>query len=103
MAQHDDLEVLGPAGADCEPGHRGSESVQNAVHEDPASTGVIAGQPSRLGFGTHRLTIAESSVLLADRLDTAGVDHTLTIIEDATHDDMTPEGQQDYIDFIVNG
>lgn len=67
-------------------------------------TGDLRRDFDRLGFYDDGwLTISESSVLLADRLDTAGVDHTLTIIEGAPHDDMTPEGQEAYIDFIVTG
>ena len=67
-------------------------------------TGDLRRDFDRLGFYDDGwLTITESSVLLADRLDAAGVDHTLTIIEGASHDDMTPEGQEAYIDFIVNG
>ena len=67
-------------------------------------TGAVRRELDRLGFYDDGwLTISESSVLLADRLDAAGVDHTLTIIEGAPHEDMTPEGQEAYIDFIANG
>jgi acetyl esterase/lipase len=68
------------------------------------STGDLRRDFDRLGFYDDGwLTITESSVLLADRLDAAGVDHTLTIIGGGTHDDMTLEGQEAYIDLIVNG
>ncbi len=47
MAQHDDLEVLGPSGADREAGQRRDEGVQNSVHEPSGSVNVSPGQHPR--------------------------------------------------------
>jgi hypothetical protein len=61
VAQHDDLEVLGPARADSETGEHGDETVENTRHGAPGWSGVGPGQPTRPDFRPPQAPTANSS------------------------------------------
>ena len=50
VAQHDDLKVLRAARTYSEANQRNEEAVADAVHEDPASARIAAGQRPRPSF-----------------------------------------------------
>jgi hypothetical protein len=50
VPQHDDFEVLGPAGTDSETSEHGNETVQNTRHGGPGWSDVCPGQPPRPSF-----------------------------------------------------
>lgn len=56
----------------------------------------------RLGlFDDGWLTIGEFTLLFADQLEAAGLTTTVTVVDDATHSDLTPEGAETFADLIV--
>ena len=61
MAEHDDLEVLGTAGADGEPGQAGDEAAQNARHSWSASAAFPLISTHDRIFGPHTLETADES------------------------------------------
>lgn len=70
------------------------------------TTGEMRREFGQLGlYDDGWLTVSEESLHFAERLDAAGVEHELTIFEDATHNILSSSGDAEaaYVERIAKG
>jgi acetyl esterase/lipase len=89
-----------------EPGMQPTTGTMCRWFELRDPSGDLRREFGELGFFDDGwLTITEASVLFAEHLEAAGIDHTFEIFEDAEHEMSSPSGAAEaaYVDLIVNG